>query len=50
MKFNNFDRVASAYDTLARTAFGGSLKKAQCHWLHQIPADAKVLVLGSGTG
>jgi ubiquinone/menaquinone biosynthesis C-methylase UbiE len=50
MKSNNFNRVAFIYDTLARIVFGDSLRKAQRHWLHQIPAKSKVLVLGSGTG
>ena len=50
MKPNNFDRVAFIYDTLAFIFFGNNLRKAQSHFLNRLPANSKVLVLGSGTG
>jgi ubiquinone/menaquinone biosynthesis C-methylase UbiE len=47
---NNFDILAPVYDVLARLVFGNSIDKAQrCH-LDQVPVDARVLILGGGTG
>ncbi len=50
MTLNDFDRIASVYDLLARLVFGKSMVKAQIHFLPKIPAHAKVLILGGGTG
>ena len=50
MRSNNFDDVAFIYDFLAQLIFGKSLRKAQICFLRNIPNDAIVLVLGSGTG
>ncbi|GAB3700551.1 hypothetical protein GCM10027592_27610 [Spirosoma flavus] len=46
----NFDLVAPIYDTLAMLIFGRRLQQAQVVWLHQIPADATILIVGGGTG
>lgn len=50
MKMNNFDGIAFLYDALARVFFGSSLRKAQTYFTKNIPEDARVLILGSGTG
>ena len=46
----SFDRVAPYYDLLARGVFGQSIRRAQLHFLDQIPPNARVLVVGGGTG
>ena len=46
----SFDRVAPYYDALARGVFGRSIQRAQCYFLDQIPPQARVLVIGGGTG
>jgi ubiquinone/menaquinone biosynthesis C-methylase UbiE len=47
---NNFNLIAPVYDALAKLIFGNKLKRAQCHFLHLIPKDSNVLILGGGTG
>jgi ubiquinone/menaquinone biosynthesis C-methylase UbiE len=47
---NNFNLIAPFYDALAKLVFSNKLKSAQCHYLHLIPQDSKVLILGGGTG
>jgi tRNA (cmo5U34)-methyltransferase len=47
---NGFDSIAKIYDRLARIVFGRSIKKAQLHFINQIPVDADILILGGGTG
>lgn len=47
---DDFDAIAPVYDTLATAVFGRSIKKAQQFFLHEIPKDGKVLILGGGTG
>ena len=47
---NSFDRVAPIYDTLARIVFGRSIILAQLFYLKEIPVNARVLILGGGTG
>ena len=47
---NNFNLIAPVYDVLAKFVFGNRLKRAQCHFLHLIPQDSDVLILGGGTG
>lgn len=46
----NFDWIAPVYDGLARLVFGRRLQRAQLVWLHLIPQQATVLVVGGGTG
>jgi ubiquinone/menaquinone biosynthesis C-methylase UbiE len=50
MKSNNFDGIAFIYDFLVKLFFGKTIQKAQTYFLNKIPADARVLVLGSGSG
>jgi ubiquinone/menaquinone biosynthesis C-methylase UbiE len=47
---NNFNLIAPVYDALAKLIFGNKLKSAQCHFLHLIPQDSNVLIVGGGTG
>ncbi|MBA9076844.1 class I SAM-dependent methyltransferase [Rufibacter quisquiliarum] len=46
----DFNLIAPVYDTLAVLVFGQAQKRAQQHFLPQIPAGARVLVLGGGSG
>ena len=46
----NFNRLAPAYDVLARAVFGRSLQRAQAVFLDRIPVGASVLIVGGGTG
>ncbi len=46
----NFNAIAPIYDRLAGLVFGKSLRRAQTAHLHLIPAQAKVLLIGGGTG
>ena len=47
---NDFDLIAGTYDVLTRIVFGKSMISAQHYFLSKIPASAKVLILGGGTG
>lgn len=47
---NRFDKIAPIYDFLASMFFCGAIGNAQETHLEQIPANAKVLVLGGGSG
>lgn len=47
---NNYDRIASNYDRLSRLIFGKSIVRAQRSLLTFIPAHARVLIVGGGTG
>lgn len=46
----NYDNSASFYDRLSRLVFGKALVKAQIWLLPRIPKNAKVLIVGGGTG
>lgn len=46
----NYDNSAWFYDRLSQLVFGDALKQAQTYFLTQIPAGAKVLIVGGGTG
>ena len=46
----NYDFVAGYYDRLARLVFGDAIFKAQLFLLRSIPAEARVLIVGGGTG
>lgn len=50
MPANGYDRLAAVYDPLTRIAFVGQLQKAQRYLLPFVPPNARVLVLGGGTG
>lgn len=47
---NNFNFIAPFYDALAQLIFGKSLKNSQTWLLPFIPGNAKVLIIGGGTG
>lgn len=47
---NDFNGIASVYDALASVVFGKNLIKSQHHFLHVIPDDATVLIVGGGSG
>jgi spermidine synthase len=46
----NYDNSASFYDGLSRLVFGRTLIAAQVAFLSSIPKNAKVLIIGGGTG
>ncbi|MDO6390204.1 class I SAM-dependent methyltransferase [Pontibacter sp. BT731] len=46
----NFDRIAPVYDGLSRLVFGNALRRAQTEHLSLIPEQAKVLLIGGGSG
>jgi ubiquinone/menaquinone biosynthesis C-methylase UbiE len=50
MKTNNYDPVAPFYDSLSRLIFGRSQVNAQIEQLKHIPAGARILIVGGGTG
>ncbi|MGV3585843.1 MAG: class I SAM-dependent methyltransferase [Adhaeribacter sp.] len=45
-----FDLIAPYYDFLAGLVFGRALKKAQLTFLDNIPDQARILIIGGGTG
>ncbi|WP_266202624.1 class I SAM-dependent methyltransferase [Pontibacter kalidii] len=47
---SGFNRVASFYDALARLVYGQALQQAQQALLPFVPQQARVLVIGGGTG
>ncbi|WP_276499262.1 class I SAM-dependent methyltransferase [Pontibacter litorisediminis] len=47
---SGFNRVASFYDALARLVYGDALQQAQLALLPFVPQEARVLVIGGGTG
>ncbi|MCB0487383.1 MAG: class I SAM-dependent methyltransferase [Cyclobacteriaceae bacterium] len=47
---NRFDKIAPVYDFIASIVFCGAIRRAQETHLNEIPANAKVLVLGGGSG
>ncbi|MCX2485558.1 class I SAM-dependent methyltransferase [Pedobacter sp. MR2016-24] len=47
---NNYDPIASVYDTLSRMVFFRSQVKAQLHQLHYLSAGQRILIVGGGTG
>jgi ubiquinone/menaquinone biosynthesis C-methylase UbiE len=46
----NYDRSASFYDRLSQLVFGDALINAQAYLLPYIPPQARVLIIGGGTG
>ncbi|GGG25011.1 class I SAM-dependent methyltransferase [Pontibacter amylolyticus] len=46
----NFDSIAPVYDALSRLVFGNALRRAQTQHLSLIPEEAKVLLIGGGSG
>ncbi|WP_299986963.1 class I SAM-dependent methyltransferase [uncultured Pontibacter sp.] len=50
MSNTNFNSIAPVYDGLSRLVFGNALRRAQVAHLSLIPAKAKVLLIGGGSG
>ena len=46
----DFDTIAFAYDHLKRLVFGKALDKAQIALIPYIPSQARILIIGGGTG
>lgn len=46
----DFDAIAFAYDHLKRLVFGTALDKAQIALIPYIPSQARILIIGGGTG
>jgi len=46
----NYDSIAWFYDRLSRLFFGNALVNAQLFLLQAIPAGARILIVGGGTG
>lgn len=46
----NFNRIASFYDFLSSVFFGKKLIKASAYHLDLVPANARILIIGGGTG
>lgn len=47
---SGFDRIAPYYDSLASLVFGNQLMLSKKHFLQQIPANSKIMMIGGGTG
>jgi tRNA (cmo5U34)-methyltransferase len=47
---SGFDWVAPFYDSLATLVFGSAIRQSQTVFLHNIPTQASILVIGGGTG
>ena len=47
---SNYDHIAGFYDRLSRLVFGSSIVRAQVCLLPFIPAGARILIIGGGTG
>ncbi|MFD2245831.1 class I SAM-dependent methyltransferase [Pontibacter ruber] len=47
---SGFDRVSSFYDPLSRLVFGSALELAQLALLPFVPAKARMLLIGGGSG
>lgn len=45
-----FNRLAPWYDRLVATFLGPALQQATVHFFNQLPHDARLLVIGGGTG
>ncbi len=50
MKLDKFNSIAPYYDRLGAIVFGKSIRKSQTIYFDQIPTNARVLVIGGGTG
>lgn len=47
---NNYDLLSPVYDLLGRLVYLGALRKAQLHFLSNIPNGSRILFIGGGTG
>lgn len=46
----DFNHVARFYDFLKRLVFANQIEKAAHYFLHHIPSNANILIVGGGTG
>jgi len=46
----NFDSIAGFYDRLSNLVFGDRIRRAQIHFLKNIPPGSAILIVGGGTG
>jgi ubiquinone/menaquinone biosynthesis C-methylase UbiE len=46
----NYDAVAGFYDPLSRLVFGKEIQRAHAFLLEAVPANARILIIGGGTG
>ncbi|WP_165864895.1 class I SAM-dependent methyltransferase [Rufibacter latericius] len=46
----DFNSIAPVYDLMAKLVFGKAQQQAQAHFLSLVPANARVLILGGGSG
>jgi ubiquinone/menaquinone biosynthesis C-methylase UbiE len=49
-QLNQFNRIASIYDLLAKIIYGKSIRRAQTFFFKSIPDHSNVLIIGGGTG
>lgn len=49
-KKRGFNRLAPRYDALVKLFFGSDLLRATTHFIDRLPPNARVLVVGGGTG
>lgn len=49
-KQGGFDSVAYIYEALAYAVFGNDLRKAQRTFLHRLPVEGHILIIGGGAG
>jgi len=47
---NDFNAVASIYDTLAKMVFDNSILDAQMEYINRLPNDGRALFIGGGSG
>ena len=47
---NTYNRIAWAYDKLARVVFGESILRSQTHYLSLLKPNEKILIVGGGSG
>lgn len=50
MKSNDFGKIAFVYDRLAKLVFGKSIVDSQKAFFDKIPAEARILIMGGGSG
>ena len=50
MIIRSYDSIAGVYDKLAGIFIGKALREAQIYLLQFIPANARLLIVGGGTG
>lgn len=47
---NDYNRIAWAYDVLARWMFRGNILKSQTHFIWKFKAGDRILIIGGGSG